>query len=106
MFASRKARREHWNGLEGADCRQKGQTKEAEVWITIAERLMAFDSSKTMPFVSRDTLEITYKTSSLREAFINALRSVVQTLPDGRKIKERSPKMRFSECDPKYSFYA
>jgi hypothetical protein len=107
VFASRKARREHRNGLEGADCRQKCQEKEAEVWITIAERPMAFDSSKTMFSVFRDTLKITYKTSSLREAFMNAMRSAVQTLPDGRKINERSPpKFAILECVPKYSFYA
>ena len=91
VFASRKAHREHRNGLDGADCRQKCQAKEAEVWVTIAELLMAFDPSKTMPFVSRDTLEITYKTSSLREAFINAMRSAVRTLPEGRKINEFTP---------------
>lgn len=91
VFKSKKARREHRNGLEGADCRQKCQAKEAEVWITIAERLMAFDSLKTMCFVSRDTLKITYKTSSLREAFMNAVWSMVQTLPDGRKINEVTP---------------
>ena len=107
VFASRKARREHRNGLEGADCRQKCQAKEAEVWITIAERLIAFDSSTIMFPVSRDTLKITYKTSNSREAFMNALRNAVQTLPDGRKIKERSPpKFAILECDPKYSFYA
>ena len=107
MFASRKARREHRNGLEGTDCRQKCQAKEAEVWIVIAELLMTFNSSKIMFFASRDILKITYKMSSLREAFMNAMRSAVQTLPDGRKIKERSlPKFAISECDPKYSFYA
>ena len=107
MFASRNARREHMNGLEGADCRQKCQAKEAEVWITIAERLMAFNSSKTMFFASRDILKITYKMSSLRETFMNAMRSAVQTLPDGRKINERSPpKFAIVECDPEYNFYA
>lgn len=89
MFASKKAHREHRNGLEGAGCRQKCQAK--EVWVTIAEQLMAFDPSKIMPFVSRDTLEITYKTSSLREVFIDTMRSAVRTLPEGRKINEVTP---------------
>lgn len=61
------------------------------MWVTIAELLMAFDPSKTMPFVSRDTLEITYKVSSLREPFINAMQSAVRTLPEGRKINEFTP---------------
>ena len=77
------------------------------MWITIAERPMTFDSSKTMFSVFRDTLKITCKTSSLHEASMNAMRSAVQTLLDGRKINERSPpKFAILECDPKYSFYA
>ena len=70
-------------------------------------RQRAFDSSKIMFSVSRDTLKITYKTSSLREAFMNAMRIAVQTLPDGRKINEGSPpKFAILECDPEYSLYA